>query len=236
MKELIHYCKNFEDGRVKGMTIPIHKPIDWTSFDVVKKCRNATGFKKVGHAGTLDPFAEGVLILGFGKDTKLLDNYKNKDKLYRVDIKLGEQTDTLDRSGSVVKSFTVDTPPALEDIQEVLPQFTGNISQIPPMYSAKKIKGKTLYTLARRGKIIERDPVRVRIDAIDILAYSWPVLTCRVHCSTGTYIRTLADDIGRVLGCGAYANALIRERIGETGLEDCFTIDEFIGKWKSITD
>ncbi len=235
MKELIKYCKNSEDGRVTGMIVPVHKPIDWTSFDVVKKCRNVTGFKKVGHAGTLDPFAEGVLILGFGTHTKKLDLYKHKDKVYRVDIKLGQQTDTLDRTGRIVNSYSGGTPPAPETVREILPQFTGIIRQVPPMFSAKKVKGKALYKLARDGKIIERDPVRIRIDSIDMLQYSWPVLRCRVKCSTGTYIRTLADDIGRALGCGAYAEALLRERIGDIGLDDCFTIDEFTGKWKSIT-
>lgn len=234
MKELIHYCEISKDGELLGMTVPINKPIDWTSFDVVNKCRYATGFKKVGHAGTLDPFAEGVLILGFGRHTKLLDQYKNKDKIYRVDIKLGIETDTLDRTGRVLKSTAVDTPPTVHDIQEQLRQFKGNITQIPPMYSAKKVKGKALYKLARSGKIIEREPIHVRIDAIDILAYSWPVLTCRVRCSSGTYIRTLAADIGRVLGCGGYADTLVREQIGDVALNECYTIDGFIKEWKSI--
>ncbi|MCF7832072.1 MAG: tRNA pseudouridine(55) synthase TruB [Candidatus Marinimicrobia bacterium] len=216
------------------MTVPLHKAIDWTSFDVVNKCRYATGFKKVGHAGTLDPFAEGVLILGFGKHTKLLDTHKDKDKVYRVDIELGKETDTQDREGQIVKSNDVDSPPTLDDIQTVLPEFTGEITQIPPMYSAKKVKGKRLYTLARAGKIIERDPIHVRINAIDILKYEWPKLTCRVSCSTGTYIRTLAADIGSALGCGAYAHALVREQVGEVTLDECYTIETFIEAWKSI--
>ncbi|MEA2076773.1 MAG: tRNA pseudouridine(55) synthase TruB [Candidatus Marinimicrobia bacterium] len=234
LKTLTYYCEISEDGTVLGMTVPLHKPIDWTSFDVVNKCRYATGFKKVGHAGTLDPFAEGVLILGFGKHTKLLDEHKHKDKVYRVDIELGKETDTLDGTGQILKSTKEVSPPALDDIQAVLPKFTGEITQIPPMYSAKKVKGKRLYTLARAGKIIERDPIRVRINAIDILEYEWPRLTCRVSCSTGTYIRTLAADIGSALGCGAYANALVREQVGDITLDECYTIEAFIEAWKSI--
>jgi tRNA pseudouridine55 synthase len=242
LKPLIHYCEKSEDGTVLGMTVPVHKPIDWTSFDVVNKCRYATGFKKVGHAGTLDPFAEGVLILGFGKHTKLLDNHKNKDKVYRVDIELGKETDTQDGTGQILKSTEVSptgtplevSPPTLDDIQAVLPRFLGDITQIPPMFSAKKVKGKRLYTLARSGKIIERDPVPVRIDTIDILEYQWPILTCRVKCSTGTYIRTLAADIGTALGCGAFASALVRERVGDHSLDECYTIEGLIEAWKSI--
>ena len=235
MKELTPYCEISEDGRVSGMTVPVHKPIDWTSFDVVKKCRIETGFKKVGHAGTLDPFAEGVLILGFGRHTKKLDRYMHKDKVYRVDIRLGQRTDTLDRTGRVIDGAGSDSPPGPEQIRETLTRFTGSITQIPPMYSAKKVKGERLYKLARAGRIIERDPVEVRIDRIDVLRYAWPLLTCRVYCSTGTYIRSLADDIGRALGTGAYAQALLRERIGDTDLDECFTLDEFIAAWRSIT-
>jgi len=234
LKSLIHYCEISDDGIVLGMTVPLHKAIDWTSFDVVNKCRYATGFKKVGHAGTLDPFAEGVLILGFGKHTKLLDTHKDKDKVYRVDIELGKETDTQDREGKILKSSEVDSPPTLDDIQAALPQFLGEITQIPPMYSAKKVKGKRLYALAREGKIIERDPIHVRINAIDVLEYHWPRLTCRVNCSTGTYIRTLAADIGSALGCGAYAHALVREQVGDVTLDECYTIEAFIEAWKSI--
>lgn len=234
MRPLTNYCETSEDGSVVGMTVPIRKPVDWTSFDVVNKCRYATGFKKVGHAGTLDPFAEGVLVLGFGKHTKKLDEYKHKDKIYRVDIELGKETDTQDSTGQVTKSTEVVSPPSTDDIRAVLPAFKGDITQIPPMYSAKKVKGKRLYTLARGGKIIERDPIRVSIEAIEILNYEWPILTCRIKCSTGTYIRTLAADIGSALGCGAHAKTLIREQVGEFNLDECFTIEGFIEAWKSI--
>mgnify|MGYP000044147999 CR=1 FL=1 len=216
------------------MTLAVHKPVDWTSFDVVNKLRNVTRMKKVGHAGTLDPFAEGVLILGFGKHTKMLDQHKMKVKVYRVDIELGKETDTQDREGQVVKSYELDSPPSLEDIHTVLEKFKGEITQIPPMFSAKKVKGKRLYKMAREGKIIERDPISVKIDDIEILDYSLPILSLRVKCSTGTYIRTLAADIGSELGCGAYALNLVRERIGEFSLDDAYSIEAFIEAWISL--
>ncbi|MFA6618251.1 MAG: tRNA pseudouridine(55) synthase TruB [Candidatus Neomarinimicrobiota bacterium] len=234
LKPLIHYYETSEDGTIVGMILPVNKPVDWTSFDVVNKLRYATGFKKVGHAGTLDPFAEGILILGFGKHTKMLDQYKGKNKVYRVDIELGKETDTLDREGQVVKSSELISPPSLDDIQAVLEKFKGDITQIPPMFSAKKVKGKRLYKLAREGKIIERDPINIRIESLDILEYSCPVLSLRVECSTGTYIRTLAADIGKELGCGAYALNLIRERVGEFTLDEAYSIEAFIEAWKSL--
>lgn len=242
LKTLTYYCEISEDGKILGMTVPVFKPIDWTSFDVVNKLRNVTGFKKVGHAGTLDPFAEGVLILGFGRHTKMLDTQRMKEKVYRVDIELGKETDTQDGTGQILKSIEVSqkgtplevSPPALDEIQAVLPQFLGDIAQIPPMFSAKKVKGKRLYTLARDGKIIERDPVNIHIESIDILEYEWPKLVCRVTCSTGTYIRTLAADIGSALGCGGFAKALVREQIGEVNVDECYTIEGFIEEWNSI--
>lgn len=234
LKPLINYCEISEDGTIVGMTLPVNKPVDWTSFDVVNKLRYATGFKKVGHAGTLDPFAEGILILGFGKHTKMLDQHKNKNKVYRVDIELGKETDTLDREGQVVKSSELISPPSLDDIQTVLEKFMGDITQIPPMFSAKKVKGKHLYKLAREGKIIERDPIEVRIESLDILEYSCPILSLRVECTTGTYIRTLAADIGKELGYGAYALNLVRERVGEFSLDEAYSIEAFIESWISL--
>jgi tRNA pseudouridine55 synthase len=234
LKPLIHYCETSEDGTIIGMTLPVKKPVDWTSFDVVNKLRYVTGFKKVGHAGTLDPFAEGILILGFGRHTKMLDQHKGKNKVYRVDIELGKETDTLDREGQVLKSNELISPPSLDDIQTVLEKFKGDITQIPPMFSAKKVKGKRLYKMAREGKIIERDPIKVRVESLDILEYSCPIISLRVECSTGTYIRTIAADIGTELGCGAYALNLVRERVGEFGLDEAYSIEAFIEAWTSL--
>lgn len=234
LKPLIHYYETSEDGTIIGMTLPVNKPVDWTSFDVVNKLRYATGFKKVGHAGTLDPFAEGVLVLGFGKHTKTLDQYKGKNKVYQVDIELGKETNTQDREGQILKSTELISPPSLDDIQIVLEKFKGEITQIPPMFSAKKVKGKRLYKMAREGKIIERDPINVRIESLDILDYSCPILSLRVECSTGTYIRTLAADIGAELGCGAYALNLVRKRVGEFSLDEAYSIEAFIEAWISL--
>lgn len=236
MKELISFCEISDSGEITGITVPLYKPADWTSFDVVNKCRRITGFRKVGHAGTLDPFAEGLLILGFGAHTKRLDRYKISDKTYRVDIRLGAETDTQDSTGRIIAEYGQGKPPDLQAIEELLPRFTGSIEQIPPMYSAKKIGGKRLYTLARKGEIIERKAVTVRINSIAILEYAWPVLRCRIRCGSGTYIRTLAADIGKALNCGAYAEKLLREQIGDWGLEECLTLDEFTEAWKSIRE
>lgn len=236
MKELISFCEISDSGKITGITVPLFKPADWTSFDVVNKCRRITGFRKVGHAGTLDPFAEGVLILGFGTHTKRLDRYKMLDKTYRVDIRLGAETDTQDPTGRIIAGKGQGTPPDLQTIKDLLPRFTGTIEQIPPMYSAKKVRGKRLYTLARKGEIIEREAVSVRIESITLLEYAWPLLRCRIRCGSGTYIRTLAADIGKALNCGAYADKLLRERIGDWGLEECLTLDEFTEAWKSIRE
>ncbi|MDX9781052.1 MAG: tRNA pseudouridine(55) synthase TruB [bacterium] len=221
---------------ITGITVPLYKPAGWTSFDVVNKCRRITGFRKVGHSGTLDPFAEGLLILGFGTHTRRLAPYKDLDKVYRVDIRLGAETDTQDRTGSIIAQSGQGTPPDLRAIEDLLPQFTGIIKQTPPMYSAKKVNGERLYTLARKGTIIEREAVPVRIETITILEYDWPLLRCRIRCGSGTYIRTLAADIGRALGCGAYALELLREQIGLWGLKECLTLDEFTEAWKSIRE
>lgn len=234
-KRLTNYYKKSEDGSFAGMTVAVFKPKDWTSFDVVNKLRGVTRVKKVGHAGTLDPFAEGVLVLGFGAHTKLLNENRDKVKEYKVEIRFGAETDTQDSTGQVVKSSQVDSPPTLEELQAVCREFTGTINQIPPMYSAKKVKGKRLYKLAREGKVIERDPVQVTIHSCEIVSYEWPSAVCSIVCGPGTYIRTLAADMGRSLGCGAYANTLLRTRVGDFTIDDCFEIEEFAEEWKSIT-
>lgn len=236
MKELIPFCEISESGTISGMTVPLYKPAGWTSFDVVNKCRGISGFSKVGHAGTLDPFAEGLLILGFGTHTKKLDEHRKGEKVYKVRMRLGAESDTQDPTGEIREVETKGKVPALSGIRKVLADFTGEILQTPPMYSAKKVQGKRLYTLARKGKIIEREAVPVLIRRIDVLDYSWPYLECRVFCGSGTYIRTLAADVGRALGSAAYAQELLREAVGEMSLEECLTIEEFTEAWKSIAE
>lgn len=212
--------------------ININKPMDWTSFDVVRKVKYTTRIKKVGHAGTLDPFATGVLIVLTGKNTKRQNEFMDMPKTYEAKIMLGQQTDTGDRTGEVVESQEI---PALteENVLAVLSGFIGDIDQIPPMYSAKKVNGKTLYKLARKGQTVERNPSRITIYAIDLLSLEADSMNLRVHCGRGTYIRVLAEDIGKALGTVAHVEELSRTAIGDYRIEDALSIPEFIENWKS---
>ncbi len=211
--------------------INIDKPMDWTSFDVVNKIRYTTRIKKVGHAGTLDPFATGVLIVLTGKNTKRQNEFMDMPKTYEAKIRLGDLKDTGDRTGKVVESLPV---PELSEakILSALESFKGEIQQVPPMYSAKKVDGKTLYKMARKGQTVERQPATVTIYSIEYLSYSDALLRIRVDCGKGTYIRVLAEDIGRKLGTLAYVEELKRTAVGDYRIEDALSIPEFIEKWK----
>ncbi len=214
---------NMEETFSNQDFILVDKPVGWTSFDAVNFVRHqlrlATGNKKikVGHAGTLDPFATGLLIIAAGREnTKRIDEFKVMPKTYVATIKLGAISDTFDSTGEIITTmFTKDfISPNLEKIQETLIAFVGPQLQLPPMFSAKKIDGKRLYTLARQGITIERQPNKIIIFNIQLLNYNYPDLTIEVTCSTGTYIRTLAYDIGEKLGVGAYCQELRRTSIG----------------------
>jgi tRNA pseudouridine55 synthase len=212
----------------------INKPAGWTSFDVVnyirKKIKIETNNKniKVGHAGTLDPFATGLLIVGIGREaTKRLDEFKNLPKSYLATIHLGATSDTHDVTGTIEKELATNKEqPSLEVVKKIVMMFVGKQQQIPPMFSAKKINGQRLYKLARQGKTVERKPVEIEILDIKILGYTYPFLKIEVTCSAGTYIRSLADDIGKKLGTGAYCEELTRTKIGEYKLENAKPIDE----------
>ncbi len=206
--------------------IPMWKPIDWTSFDVVRKIKNQIKPTKIGHAGTLDPFAEGVLLLCTGKKTKLIEHYMNELKEYECEIYLGSETDTLDPTGDVVKVLDV---PILNNkkINKVLKRFEGNILQEPPMFSALKFKGIPLYKLARKGIRIKRNKRMVDIYKINLNSFTTYSINITVQCGRGTYIRSLAKDIGIALGTVAYLNKLKRTRIGRIGRKGCLTINEF---------
>ncbi len=209
----------------------IDKPIDWTSHDVVgyirTMIRKATGQKKirVGHAGTLDPFATGLLIVGVGREaTKRIDEFKNLPKTYEATIRLGAISDTYDKTGNVEERGMGNVERVTKkQIQDVLQTFLGKQMQIPPMYSAKKVGGKKLYELARKGIEIKRLPNEIEIYTITLLKTSLPFLRggqggflgLRITCSPGTYIRTLAHDIGKKLGTGAYCEELRRTKIGD---------------------
>jgi len=199
----------------KDGIVLIDKPEGMTSHDVVSFIRKRFGFKKVGHAGTLDPMATGLLIIlleGFTKESIRFSNY---DKEYEATLKLGVTTDTADRKGRVTETENIQSgqrDPHL--INEVFKRFEGEISQVPPMYSAKKINGKKLYELARKGKTLKREPRKVIIKDIKVLDISLPLVTFYVKCSKGTYIRQLAHDIGKQIGCGAHLVLLRRTKIG----------------------
>ena len=207
------------------MIININKPAGWTSFDVVKKVRGIIKEKKVGHAGTLDPFAEGVLVLGTGPDTKKLTDITTASKIYRAELTLGKATDTQDRDGKISAEAPV---PELtrETIDAVLASFVGTQEQIPPMYSAKKVNGQRLYKLARKNKTVERDPVTITIDQISLLDYTEPVITFEVTCSKGTYVRALGADIAAKLGTVGHLTALIRTSVGSYHIANATTIEE----------
>ena len=207
------------------MIININKPAGWTSFDVVKKVRGIIKEKKVGHAGTLDPFAKGVLVLGTGPDTKKLTDITMANKTYWAELTLGKATDTQDRDGKIIAEEVV---PELtkETIAAVLASFDGPQEQIPPMYSAKHVNGQRLYKLARKNKTVERVPVKISIDQISMLDYTEPVITFNVTCSKGTYVRVLGSDIAAKLGTVGYLTGLTRTSVGSYHIADATTIEE----------
>ncbi len=210
-----------------GKTLNIYKPEDWSSFDVVAKLRNVLRIKKIGHAGTLDPFATGVLVICTGKATKQINTFVDTKKEYIATVEFGRTTDSFDVTGKTTGEFPTEGL-TLEKIKNILPRFTGDISQIPPMFSAKKVKGKRLYKLARKGIEIKREPINVTIFELEILEEALPCVTFRVVCSKGTYIRALANDFGKVLGYGAYLRKLVRTKVGDFSIEDSCTIESLI--------
>jgi tRNA pseudouridine55 synthase len=201
----------------------VDKPAGMTSHDVVNAVRRMAGTRRVGHAGTLDPAATGVLVLALGAATRLVQFIDGSDKTYRATLRLGETTTTYDADGDVVERRPVTVSKA--DIEAVLADFRGAIDQIPPMYSAVKVQGRKLYKLARQGKEIERASRPVTIHRLDVLEWTLPDLTIEVVCSAGTYIRSLAHDLGQTLGCGAHLIALTRTAAGEFRLEDAYPLE-----------
>ncbi len=212
----------------EGVVILIDKPLNWSSFDVVAKIRNILKIKKIGHAGTLDPLATGLLIICIGrKATKNIVFFQNLAKNYEAVIKFGYVTETYDsEKEEIFVSKTNDL--SLDMINKIIPEFIGEIKQIPPKYSAKKINGKSAYNLARKNKSFELKPEIVNIKSITIKRFENPFLYINVICSKGTYIRSLANDIGQKLGYGAYLVSLRRIAIGEFNVQNAFTIEEFI--------
>lgn len=197
----------------------VDKQVGSTSFRLVSLLRKRTGIQKIGHAGTLDPFATGVMVMLIGREyTKKSDEFLLSDKQYKTTLHLGITTDSYDIDGEIVQRN--ETIPTLEQIKKAIEQFQGEILQTPPMFSAKKVKGQKLYDLARKGITIERAPVKVKLH-IQFLSYEYPKLELLVDCSKGTYIRSLGYDIGQLLGCGAHLSALQRTRSGSFLLSQC---------------
>lgn len=207
----------------------VNKPAGITSHDVVNFIRRKFNIKRVGHAGTLDPMATGVLVMLLGKATKLSNTFTSDDKEYVAKVFFGKKTDTQDSSGRVIEEKNVSNP-GMEAIEKALNNFKGEIEQVPPMVSAIKYKGKKLYQLARSGKIIEREPRKIKISSIEILGFEFPELTFKVKCSKGTYVRTLCEDIGGFLGFPSHMSALVRTRSGDFLLEDAKGLDEVYEK------
>lgn len=215
----------FDLSTAKDGVLLVDKPTGWTSFDVVAKIRSqiradyvSRGEKptkrqlRVGHTGTLDPFATGLLIILLGDATKRSDEFLKADKTYEATIRLGQTSTTGDPEGEIID--TSQDKPSLTEVKQALGRFRGEITQVPPAFSAIKINGQRAYKLARQGQVVEVPARRVTIHSIELLDYSYPELKIRTHVSSGTYIRTLAEDIGAALGTGAYCRTLRRTRVG----------------------
>ena len=215
------------------MILNIFKPRGCTSFYVVKKIRRIIKDKKVGHGGTLDPFAEGVLIIGTGKDTKKLSNIINDEKVYIAGLELGIKTNTLDPEGKIIieKNIPVLTK---DEIKTVLESFLGESLQVPPMFSAKRINGQRLYKLARQNIKVKREPVKINISDITLIDYKENIITFSVKCSKGTYIRVLGKDIAERLNTVGYLQSLIRTNVGQFSIKDSIKIESFETEWKSL--
>ncbi|MBD3281483.1 tRNA pseudouridine(55) synthase TruB [Candidatus Uhrbacteria bacterium] len=213
----------------EGILLLIDKPTDFTSHDVVNVIRKKFNTRRVGHGGTLDPFATGLLIVGVGRATKKLHDIVGLDKTYEATATLGATSDTYDLTGEILPAHIPDSQiPDSQQIEEVLKKYRGTIEQKAPAYSAKKVNGQKLYALAREGVDVEhlRPTKKVDITELVITNYNYPTLKFRVTCSSGTYIRSLAHDIGQKLGCGAYLSELKRTRIGSYELKDAKELNE----------
>lgn len=201
----------------------VDKPLEWSSADVCRYVRRHTGGAKVGHAGTLDPLATGVLVVCLGTATKLANQIMGTEKVYRAEIDLSTVSTTDDCEGEI-RPVEVSTPPTAERIRRVLDErFTGEIEQRPPAFSAVMIEGRRSYKRARAGETVRPEPKRVRIHAVQIAEYVWPRLILEITCGKGTYIRSLARDLGEALGTGGMLTGLVRTRVGRFKLQDAQT-------------
>jgi len=219
---------DFKEGEV----FLIDKPAGWSSFKIIKEIRKVTGVKKVGHAGTLDPMATGLLIVATGKKTKTLDEYQALKKTYTGTITLGKTSPSMDLETEIISDKTY-AHISEEEIYKVRDEFLGTIKQVPPMYSAIKHKGKSLYHLARKGKTVEREAREITVFDFIIKKINLPNIDFEITCSKGTYIRVIANDFGENLECGGLLSSLRRTKIGDYSVEDALMIDEFMRKFPS---
>ena len=220
---------------VSILILNIYKPEGWFSFRLVKEVRKLTGIKKVGHTGTLDPFAEGVMVICTGNDCKKTETIMNLSKEYIAVIELGKVTDTDDVTGTVIKTCNVENF-SVDYLREILKSFEGEVFQVPPKFSAKKIKGVRAYKLARNGISIKLRSRKIFIKSIGLLEQVRNEIKIRVVCSKGTYIRALARDFGEKLGCGAYLKSLIRTKVGDYTIENSVDVKNLAGLLKNKSD
>lgn len=211
----------------KGEVLLIDKPLDWTSFDVVKKVRGAIKLKKIGHAGTLDPLATGLLILCTGKMTKQIDNYQAQEKEYTGTFVIGKTTPSYDLETEITESGDI-SKITLANLEDAAQKLTGDIMQIPPLFSAVKIDGKRAYLHARKGNDVKLEARAIRISKFEITNNRMPEIDFRIVCSKGTYIRSIARDLGDILGCGAYLSALRRTKIGDFDVNKAWQLDALV--------
>lgn len=209
------------------LVLVVDKPSGMTSHDVVARLKRSSGASKVGHAGTLDPGATGVLVVLLGRATRLADLLVRCEKEYSGRIVLGTETDTQDAEGRVTAEGDTSAVTGA-DVERAFRRFEGEIMQVPPMVSALKHEGRPLYVLARRGIVIEREARRVHVERLDLLGFNSPVVRFEIVCSRGTYVRTIASDVGRELGCGAHLGELTRTRVGPFGIGDAAALDELL--------
>lgn len=213
---------------IDGILI-IDKEVGITSYDVIRKLKRVLGKStKIGQGGTLDPFASGVLIILLGSATKLMDSIHTLSKEYIVTATLGITTDTQDITGEIIKESSKVVE--IEEIEKAIDEnFVGSINQVPPMYSAKRVDGRRAYDLAREGKEFELKPKKITVEKFGVVCYSYPTLDCKIKCSTGTYVRTLINDLGKVLGCFATASELRRTSVGKFNLSNSVSSKEIMG-------
>lgn len=212
----------------------INKPPGWTSFQLVRTIRDHFHIQKIGHAGTLDPFATGVMLVMTGRATKQFDRLMLLEKAYSAEIEFGIETDSFDVDGKITARCSSIPPIDRTTILDLLKKFQGEIEQVPPVFSAIKYRGKPLYKYARKGIPVQPKARRVTIKSIELIEFNWPLVTVDIVCSKGTYIRSLARDLGRELKTGAYLKSLARTRIGEYSIDNSYEVSEILEKGEAV--